>query len=186
MLALAQTSHATTATQPLVVSGVRFEPQVELQGQRLLLNGAGLRYKAVFKVYVAGLYLGQKASTPAEVRDQAGPKRLRVSMLRDIDSAELGKLFSRGMEDNMDKAAFAPLIPGVLRMSQIFSDHKRLRAGDEFTVDLLPGAGVQVCVKGIAQGEPIREPAFFDALLGIWLGPQPADWKLKEALLGRE
>jgi hypothetical protein len=33
-------------------------------------------------------------------------------MLRDIDSAELGKLFSRGMEDNMERAAFSKLIPG--------------------------------------------------------------------------
>jgi hypothetical protein len=33
-----------------------------------------------------------------------GPKRLTITMLRDIDSAELGKLFSRGMEDNMDRS----------------------------------------------------------------------------------
>lgn len=48
-------------------------------------------------------------------------------MLREIDSTELGKLFSRGMEDNMDRAAFSRIVPGVLRMSQIFSDHKSCR-----------------------------------------------------------
>lgn len=184
-LPLAHVRPTLAATQPLVLSGVAFEPQVQLQGRRLLLNGAGVRYKAVFKVYAAGLYLEQKASTPAEVQDQSGPKRIRVAMLRDINSAELGKLFSRGMEDNMDKTAFTQLIPGVLRMSQIFSDHKRLLAGEEFTVDLIPGTGVQVSVKGMPQGEPIREPAFFSALLGIWLGPQPADWNLRNALLGK-
>ena len=174
------------AAEPTAVGGVRFAPTVELQGRTLRLNGAGVRYKAVFKVYAAGLYLEKKAATPAEVLAQGGPKRLAVTMLRDIDSAELGKLFSRGMEDNMDRAAFSKLIPGVLRMSQIFSDHKKLLAGEVFTVDWLPGTGTVVTVKGVPQGEPFKEPEFFTALLGIWLGNQPADWKLKDALLGKE
>lgn len=177
---------AIAATEPVVLSGVKFEPALELQGSRLLLNGAGLRYKAVFKVYAAGLYLEKKAATPAEVYALRGPKRISVTMLRDIDSAELGKLFSRGMEDNMDRAAFSKLVPGVLRMSQIFSDHKKLLAGETFTVDWLPGTGTVVYVKGVPQGEPFKEPEFYNALLGIWLGSLPADWKLKDALLGKE
>ena len=106
-------------------------------------------------------------------------------MLRDIDSAELGKLFSRGMEDNMEKSAFSKLVPGVMRMSQIFSDNKKLNAGDQFTVDWVPGTGTIISVRGVAQGEPFKEPEFFLALLGIWLGQRPADWKLKDALLGK-
>jgi Chalcone isomerase-like len=38
------------------VGGIRFEPEVNLSGQKLKLNGAGIRYRAIFKVYVAGLY----------------------------------------------------------------------------------------------------------------------------------
>lgn len=174
------------AAQPVVVVGdVTFAPTLQVQDRALVLNGAGLRYKTVFKVYAAGLYLEHKAATPAEVQAQKGPKRLAVTMLRDIDSAELGKLFARGMEDNMDRTAFSKLVPGVLRMSQIFSEHKMLKAGDTFAVDWLPGTGTVVIVKGQPQGEPFTEPAFFDALLGIWLGNQPADWKLKDALLGK-
>ncbi|AVP56487.1 chalcone isomerase family protein [Pulveribacter suum] len=173
------------AAESVVVGDVPFEPTAQVQGRTLVLNGAGVRYKAVFKVYAAGLYLEKKAATPAEVHAQKGPKRLTVTMLRDIDSTELGRLFSRGVEDNMDKAAFSKLVPGVLRMSQIFSEHKMLKAGDVFTIDWLPGTGTLVSVKGQPQGEPFKEPAFFDALLGIWLGHQPADWKLKDALLGK-
>ncbi len=165
--------------------GVAFEPTVHVQGRSLALNGAGVRYKAVFKVYAAGLYLEKKAASPVEVRALKGPKRLAVTMLRDIDSSELGRLFSRGMEDNMDRTAFSKLVPGVLRMSQIFSEHKMLKSGDTFTIDWVPGTGTVLAVNGKAQGEPFQEPEFFDALLGIWLGNQPADWKLKEALLGK-
>ncbi|MDA8451293.1 chalcone isomerase family protein [Acidovorax sp. NCPPB 3859] len=167
------------------VAGVAFEPRVTLADVPLALNGAGVRYKAVFKVYAAGLYLERHAGTLQDVVALPGPKRLSITMLRDIDSTELGKLFARGIEDNLDKATFSRLAPGVLRMGEIFAAHRRLAAGDRFTVDWLPGTGTVITVKGVPQGEPFREPEFFDALMGIWLGPQPADWKLKDALLGK-
>ena len=114
-----------------------------------------------------------------------GPKRLTITMLRDIDSNELGRLFSRGMEDNLDRQTFAKLIPGVMRMSQVFSDHKRLKEGDSFVIDWVPGGGTVLTVKGEVQGEPFKEPAFYEALMRVWLGKKPADWQLKEALLGK-
>ena len=169
----------------VTVSGVTYEATRELRGNKLQLNGAGVRYKAVFKVYTAGLYLAKKAGSTEEVLAAPGAKHMQITMLREIDSAELGKLFSRGIEDNMDKSAFSKLIPGVMRMSQIFSDHKKLSSGDTFTIDWVPGTGTVVAVKGVQQGEPFKEPEFYNALLRIWLGPNPADWKLKDALLGR-
>ncbi len=171
-------------SQAVTVADVKYEPTQTLGDSTVQLNGAGVRYKAVFKVYTAGLYLEKKASTPQEVASQRGPKRLSITMLREIDSTELGKLFSRGMEDNMDRAAFSRIVPGVLRMSQIFSDHKKLQAGDQFMIDWIPGTGTVITVKGKVQGEPFKEPEFFNALLGIWLGNLPADFKLKDALLG--
>ena len=172
-------------SQAVTVADVKYEPTQALGDSSVQLNGAGVRYKAVFKVYTAGLYLEKKASTPQEVASQRGPKRLSITMLREIDSTELGKLFSRGMEDNMDRAAFSRIVPGVLRMSQIFSDHKKLQAGDQFMIDWIPGTGTVITVKGKVQGEPFKEPEFFNALLGIWLGNLPADFKLKDALLGK-
>ena len=173
------------AVAQTTLADVKYEDAASVQGKPLLLNGAGIRYKAVFKVYTAGLYLEKKAQTPQDIQALKGPKRMRIVMLRDIDSAELGKLFSRGMEDNMDRAAFSKLVPGVVRMSQIFSEHKKLLPGEEFMIDWIPGTGTVLTVKGQVQGEPFKEPEFFNALLGIWLGPQPADWKLKDALLGK-
>ena len=171
--------------EPVTLSGVKYEDVADVRGAKLQLNGAGVRYKAVFKVYAAGLYLSKKAATTEEVLAMPGAKRMSVTMLREVDSSELGKLFSRGMEDNMDKSSFSRLVPGVMRMSQIFSDHKKLNAGETFLIDWVPGSGTVVTVKGLAQGEPFKEPEFFNALLRIWLGPVPADWQLKEALLGK-
>jgi len=177
---------ALSANAAVELSGVKLEDSVEAHGTRLQLNGAGIRYKAFFKVYTAGLYLGKKASTLDEVIAAPGPKRMSITMLRDIESAELGKLFTRGVEDNMDRAEFSKLVPSLIRMGELFSSHKKLVAGDSFVVDWIPGMGTVITVKGVAQGEPYKEPKFFGALMGIWLGKAPADFKLKEALLGQK
>lgn len=173
-----------TLAQTQEINGVKVEDSASVSGTALALNGAGTRYKAIFKVYVAALYLGKKAGTPDDVVNQAGPKRLSVTMVRDIDAAELGKLLTRGIEDNMGKAAMSKLVTGLVRMGQIFSDQKKMVAGDNFLIDWVPGKGTVITVKGVVQGEPFKEPEFFAALMSIWLGPSPADHKLKEALLG--
>ncbi len=182
VLAVAATAPAAAA---VTVGNVKFEDHVDVQGQRLQLNGAGLRYKFVVKVYAAGLYVSRPAQSLAEVLAAPGPKRLSVTMLRDIDANELGKLFSRGVEDNTPRSSLSRLVPGLLRMGQVFSEHKRLAAGDTFLVDWIPGTGTVLTIKGKAQGEAFKEPEFFAAMLGIWLGNSPADYNLKEALLGR-
>ncbi len=167
------------------VSGVKYDESIDVRGSKLQLNGAGVRYRGPFKVYTAGMYLSRKAQTPDEALAAPGAKRISITMLREIDSNELGKLFSRAMEDNMDKAAFSKLVPGVMRMSQIFFDHKKLVAGDSFLIEWIPGAGTVITIKGQPQGEPFKEPEFYNAMMRIWLGPNPADWKLKDALLGK-
>jgi len=169
---------------PIDLAGVRIDDAVELGGSKLQLNGAGIRYKTILKVYTASLYLGKKASTVDEVLAAPGTKRMSITMLRDIDANELGKGLTRGLEDNSPRNEMAQLIPGLLRMSQMFSEQKNLRAGDSFTIDWVPNKGTVISVKGVPQGEPIKEQAFFNALMRIWLGPSPADYKLKDALLG--
>jgi hypothetical protein len=174
---------ATTATQ---LAGVTYPPQVAVAGQPLVLNGAGIRYRFVVQVYTAGLYLSLPATSAEQVLAAPGPKRLHIVMLREIDANTLGKLFTRGMEDNSTRAQFAKAIPGTLRLAEMFAIKKRLTAGEHFSIEWLPGRGTQVHVNGQPQGEPIAEPEFFAALMRIWLGPKPADELLTRQLLGEQ
>jgi hypothetical protein len=183
-LAALLTALGGAGAAPIDLAGVKIDDTLDLNGSKLQLNGAGIRFKAVFKVYTASLYLGKKCGSTEEVLGATGPKRMSITMLRDIDANELGKLFTRGVEDNSPRGEYSKLIPGLLRMSQVFSDQKNLRAGDTFTIDWVPGKGTVVSVKGVPQGDPIKEEAFFNALMRIWLGTSPADYKLKDALLG--
>ncbi len=176
---------ASVPARAVTVAGVAYTDSVDQRGTALQLNGAGVRYKAVFKVYTAALYLPKKANTPEEVMAMPGPKRINITMLREIDANELGKLFTRGVEDNTGRGELSKLVPSLYRMGQVFAEQKKLLPGDTFELDWMPGVGTVLLVKGKPQGEPFPEAEFFNALLRIWLGPSPADWKLKDALLGK-
>lgn len=173
------------SAQPVELAGVKYEPQVDVGGQKLVLNGAGIRYKAIFKVYTAGLYLKEKAGTPDGVFTMTGPKRLSIHMLREIDANELGKLFTKGMQDNASPEDFSKSIPGVMRIAEVFAAKKKMSSGEGFAVEFVPGTGTVISVNGkVVPGEPIKEPEFFTTLMRIWLGKNPADGQLKDALLG--
>ena len=180
-LALPLTGRAQTTD----VAGVKFPNTAQVGGSKLALNGAGVRFKVVFKVYAAALYLGEKVATPEAALAALGPQRLQIVMLREIDANELGKLFTKGMEQNAAREEFSKSIPGILRMSDMFSNHKKLLTGDTLTVEWVPGTGTVILVNGKPEGAPIKEPEFHTALMKIWLGKAPADPQLKEALLGR-
>lgn len=183
---LAATPPGPAAAQNFDTAGVRYAPGVTVGGAPLQLNGAGIRHRFVVKVYTAGLYLTSRQSTPEAVIAAAGPKRMHVVMLRDIDANELGRLFTKAMEDNTPREEFVKSINGTLRMGEIFAAKKRLANGENFSVDWVPGQGTTILVNGRPQGDPIKEPEFFTALLRIWLGPKPPDAALKQALLGIE
>lgn len=184
-LALALLIAPAASWAQVSVAGVKYEPSAEVAGSKLALNGAGLRVKFVFKVYAMGLYLSHKAATADEALAAPGPKRLSLTMLRDVDAAEFAEAFAKGLEDNNDPATLAKLAPSVQRMNQLFADQKKLMSGDVVTIDWVPGTGTAIRIKGAPAGEPFPDPAFFTALLRIWLGPHPADRSLKDALLGK-
>lgn len=178
-------AQAQTPAAPIEVAGIRHPASVTVGGSALQLNGAGVRYRLVVKVYTAGLYLPTRTSSAEAAISQPGPKRMHVTMLREIDANELGRLFTRGMQENTAPGEWSRVIPGTIRMSDVFSQKKRLAVGESFSVDFVPGQGTTVLVNGRPMGEPIREPEFYAAMLKIWLGNSPADNQLKEALLGR-
>jgi Chalcone isomerase-like len=175
-------AHAAGITQD--VGGVQVENSVSLSGNTLQLNGAGVRFKAVFKVYTAALYLGKRVGTPEAVFSAPGPKRLLLTMLREMDANDLGRLFARGVESNVPSLEVNKSLMSLVRMGQIFSDARLVKAGDVIQMDWVPGTGTVISIRGVVQGEPFKEPEFYNALLRIWLGKAPADAKLKDALLG--
>jgi hypothetical protein len=171
--------------QTIEVAGIKFDNTVQLGDGPLVLNGYGVRYKAVFKVYAAALYLASRADTPEAVIASPGAKRIHLIMLRQLDANEFGKILAAGIEKNVTRAEFIQSLPAIVRMGEAAAGHRVLMPGDTMTVDWVPGIGTTLYVKGKAEVGPIKEPAFFSAMAKIWLGRSPADALLKDALLGR-
>ncbi|MBI2750114.1 MAG: chalcone isomerase family protein [Burkholderiales bacterium] len=184
LLATALLVHAGAAAATTVIHGVKVEDSASVGGVTLQLNGAGTRYKGPFKVYVADLYTSRKVSSLEELVAAPGPKRLTMTFLREIEAGPFGKLLTRGVEDNNSKAEMSKLVPGLIRMGDIFTVNKLLVPGDVITIDWIPGTGMVVTAKGKVQGEPFKEPEFYKAIMSIWFGNVPADHSLKDAMLG--
>lgn len=179
-LALSAASFAAN----MEIHGVKIPDNITVAGTKLDLNGAGTRYKGPFKIYVADLYTTKKVQSLDELIAAPGPKRLTMTMLREIESGPFGKLLTRGVEDNVPKSEMSKLVPGLIRMGDIFTNVKVQNPGDVIILDWIPGTGLVITAKGKVQGEPFKEPEFFKAMMSIWLGTSPADFKLKDALLG--
>jgi hypothetical protein len=77
------------------------------------------------------------------------------------------------MEDNMDKAAFSKLVPGVMRMSQVFSDHKKLVAGDTFIHRLDSGYRHGHHGQGRAPGRTLQGARVLQRHAAHLAGPEP-------------
>lgn len=175
---------AGTALAAQEIAGVKVEDAVTVAGTRLQLNGSGVRYKGPFKVYVGDLYATRPVKSLDELIAAPGPKRLGMTFLREINSAEFGKMLTRGIEDNVSRSEVSKIIPGMIKMGDIFAANKAFVPGDVCVLEWDPAKGLSIWAKGKLQAEPMNDPAFYRALMSIWFGPTPADWKLKDALLG--
>ena len=169
--------------QELAVGSTKFPINTTVSEQKLQLNGAGIRYKAIFKVYAAGLYLAKPSKSPEDVLSMPGAKRVTMVFLRELDAKEFGKLMIAGVENNVkDKKLLVNAMPGLLKMGDIFSRYKKMNPGEEIHFDLNADKSVSLQVRGkteaIAGGTD-----FYDAILLVWLGKSPVDYKLKEAML---
>jgi len=127
------------------VEGVTLEDRIRVDGQELRLNGAALRTRVIFKVYVAGLRANSSEAQVAVVKAQMDEL---MAMIRAVGQAKKGM---------------------------------------RIVLDYEPSAvGTTLFVDGVAQGRPMSGEAFYQALLRIWLGDDPVQLDLKEALLGGE
>ena len=173
-----------SAAAAVTVGGFPYDESGRAGSQDLKLNGAGVRYKLIFPVYSAGLYLSEKKKTPAEIYAAPGAKRMRLVMQRTVNAEEFGQAFLAGIQQNSDKAEKARLVEPLMKFGQLFATVPELKKGDTIAIDFIPGQGTVIQINGKQAAEPIAEPAFYTMLLKIWLGDKPADAKLKNALLG--
>ena len=165
----------------LELAGVKLADKTRVGAEELVLNGAGIRTRFIFKVYVGALYLPAKETTRAQVLSQRGAKRVSLTLLRDLSAQQLTEAFETGMRANTGAAQIEAMQPRIAELLSLFTNGKE---GDVISIDFVPGSGTLVRVNGAVKGKPIPGEDFYRALLRIWLGDEPVDEALKKAMLG--
>jgi Chalcone isomerase-like len=181
----AQTSTNTvrTTTASAKTKAENFPKQIQVEGVKLSLNGLGTRYKAIFKVYDMGLYATSKVTNLQDLIAATGPKKLHFVALRELPGTDLGMLFLRGMRENSSPELNTKYAASANRLVEIFSGKNKLIPDESFSIEFVPGKGTTFYIMDKPQGAAIGDAEFFAMILRIWLGPIPADYKLKDALL---
>ncbi len=170
--------------QPIEIEGVKLDALAQVGSASLPLNGAGVRVRAIFKVYVAGLYVPQRSADPEKLLAQSGARRISLVMLRNLDAESLASALHDGLKNNHTDAQLKAMAPQTIALNAALNAVGEVKKGDVIYFDYLPDAGTRVTVNGQVQGTSIPGEEFFTAVLRIWLGNKPADSGLKKGLLG--
>ena len=173
----------TFSASALEVKGVKVDETAQVGGSALMLNGAGVRTKLMFKVYVAGLYLTQKQADANAVINDTGNKRVSMHFLRELSAEKLLHGMNEGFEDNNSAVEMTAIEPQMKAFRQMMTSAKAVKEGDVIVLDLT-SASTQVSINGKLLGN-IEGTAFNQALLRVWLGGNPVDAALKKAMLGQ-
>ncbi|MDH5245783.1 MAG: chalcone isomerase family protein [Betaproteobacteria bacterium] len=163
------------------VGGVKLADKAAVGGQELVLNGAGIRTKVFFKVYVGSLYVPAKAADLGAVLAK-GPRRIQMNLLRDLSADQLVDALNDGLKDNNTAAELAEVKAQQDQLTSIMKAFGEAKEGNVVTLDFIDGAtvvGFNGAAKGTIPGEPFNK-----ALTKIWLGDKPIQPDLKKAMLG--
>ena len=163
------------------IGGVHLADKASVGGTELALNGAGIRKKLFFKIYVGSLYLPGKASTTQDVLAQA-PRRIQMNMLRSLTADQLVDALVDGLKDNTTADERNAIKSQTDALVSIMKSFNEISEGSVVSLDFVSGV-TRVILDGKERGE-IGGDAFNRALTDIWLGRHPVQSDLKEALLG--
>ena len=163
------------------VAGVQVPDKASVGGRELVLNGAGLRKKAIFKVYVGSLYLPRTATAAQAVLAQS-PRRIRLDVLRNLSSDQLIDALVEGLHQNTTASEMQALVIPVGEMAAVMKAFGAVKEGSVVTLDFVDGA-TKIGLNGTERGAIAGEP-FSAALTKIWIGDHPAQEDLRKAMLG--
>lgn len=163
------------------IGGVQVTEKLEgAGGTELTLNGAGIRSKMFFKIYVAGLYLQNPTAEAEAALADPGQKQMLMHFLYDeVDKEKLVAAWNEGFEGNLSEEQLKAMAPQIKQFNEMFVTVKK---GDVIVIDYIPMKGTSVIVAGEPKGV-IEGKEFSDAVFAIWLGKKPVTEDLKKELL---
>lgn len=182
LLTLLITSLSIPAFPQVTLNGVTVPASVKVGDHSLNLNGAGIRKKAFFKLYVAGLYTSKKSKDAAALISADEPIGIRLQITSGVVSSDN---MSEAISEGFKKSTGGKTEPLQAKIDQFIANFKKeaITEGNIFELFYVPGKGVETYKNGKLL-TTIAGIDFKKALFGIWLGGDPVDSDLKTGLLG--
>jgi hypothetical protein len=162
------------------IEDVEFADRVSAGGEPLVLSGLGLlRYRVIFRGYVAALYLPEGTDPAQALRDV--PKRLEIEYFWSIGGQAIREAGEEILARNVPPERLEALGPRLARIGALYRD---VEPGDRYALTYVPGRGTELAKNGEPLGV-IEGSDFAAAYFSIWLGQAPIDEPLREQLLSR-
>ena len=172
-----------TQSSARTIAGIEVPENTSLPGYEgsLVLNGAGIRTKMFFKIYLAALYLPTPVAEAKQIVESEAAKRIEMRFIHsEVSKEKMDDGWQDGFSNNTSSAQMSRLAD---RLDQFKGMFGTMREGDLVWLDYLPGTGTRVTINGVEKGV-ITGHDFAVALFNVWLGPKPVTDSLKDALLG--
>ncbi len=168
--------------QATFLSAVELPGKLKVGNSELTLNGWGVRQKSLLKLYKAGIYLKNPTSNAESIINANEEMAITIEITSGFVSQEkMVAALNEGLQ-NSTGGRTAALQKEIAQFQACFADD--ITKSDTFSIVYLPSQGVVVSKNGRQKGV-IQGHAFKQALFGIWLGDNPADQKLKNAMLAQ-
>jgi hypothetical protein len=160
------------------LAGVTLDDTIHIGEETATLAGIGIRTKTFLKVkvYVAGLYMKDRSSDPAQIIGSDQAKAIVMSFLyKEVEGEKLQESWRNGFEANTPSAG-PELKKRMDQFVSLFSTSAM--KGDKYVFAYEPGIGTTISFKGDIKAT-IPGADFASALMAIWFGDKLGDGGLK-------
>ena len=161
------------------LDGIAMPDSMSVGGKELVLNGMGTRKATIFsvKVYVMGLYLEQRSGDADAIVGSDGTKMIVMKFVRDVGAGKLIKGWQEGFEKNY------PEVSAIQKEIEEFKGSMSDIKKGQSIILIFVKNGVEVRFDDVMRTS-IEGKSFQQALLSVWLGPNPPNPDLKKGVLG--
>jgi len=171
---------AVPASAQTTVEGVTLPSTFSVGDKTLLLNGAGMREKLWFDLYVGALYLQAKNGNGTDIANADKPMAVKLHIVSSkINRDNMVDAINEGFV----KSTGGNVAPIKAKIDQLLKAFTSIKVGDIFDLVYEPGVGTSMYINGKIV-TTVTGHDFKKALFGIWLGSSAVDDDLKKGMLG--
>lgn len=132
------------------MAGVTVADHAVVDGTTLPLIGAGIKKRGYYYTEVTSLYEQGPVTSYEEIENNPGPKRLNITLAKDLTGRQLEKFFLRDFHAVAKPEEFKKLIEEVGVVGKVYSRLGDMKKGDSVNIDWVPSKGLSSSLNGNA------------------------------------